>query len=122
MAGRVRAALGVAEGKATAVNHRDALAMKTDMTADLDIYRAANELIQQHGEDAPIHAAMRADAMLEAGDRDAYSFRHSYATQRLLTGISVYTLAENMGTSVAMIEKHYGHVRPELAADELTRK
>ena len=55
-------------------------------------------------------------------DRDAYSFRHYYATQCLLTGISVYTLAENMGTSVAMIEKHYGHVRPELAADELTRK
>ena len=26
------------------------------------------------------------------------------------------------GTSVAMIEKHYGHVRPELAADELTRE
>lgn len=55
-------------------------------------------------------------------ERDAYSFRHYYATQRLLKGISVYTLAENMGTSVAMIEKHYGHVRPELAADELTRE
>lgn len=55
-------------------------------------------------------------------DRDAYSFRHYYATQRLLAGISVYTLRENMGTSVAMIEKHYGHVRPELAADELTRE
>ena len=24
--------------------------------------------MKQHGEDAPIHAAMRADAMLEAGD------------------------------------------------------
>ncbi len=40
----------------------------------------------------------------------------------LLRGVSVYTLAENMGTSVAMIEKHYGHVRPELAADELTKE
>ena len=70
MAGRVRAALGVAEGKATAVNHRDALAMKTDMTADLDIYRAASELIKQHGDDAPIHAAMRADELLEAGDME----------------------------------------------------
>lgn len=27
--------------------------------------------------------------------RDAYSFRHYYATQRLLKGVSVYTLAEN---------------------------
>ena len=35
---------------------------------DLDIYRSAQALIKQHGADAPIHAAMRADAMLEAGD------------------------------------------------------
>ena len=39
---------------------------------DLDIYRSANLLVQQHGEDAPIEAAMRADAMLEAGDLDGY--------------------------------------------------
>ena len=37
---------------------------------DLDIYRSANELIKQHGDDAPIHAAMRADELLEAGDLD----------------------------------------------------
>ncbi len=42
------------------------------MTPDLDIYRSANLLIKQHGEDAPIHAAMRADATLEAGDVDGY--------------------------------------------------
>ncbi len=40
------------------------------MTSDLDIYRSAQLLVKQHGEDAPIHAAMRADAMLEAGDLD----------------------------------------------------
>ncbi len=40
---------------------------------DLDIYRTANILVQQHGQDAPIHAAMRADAMLEAGDLDGYA-------------------------------------------------
>ena len=38
------------------------------MIPELDIYRTANVLIKQHGEDAPIHAAMRADAMLEKGD------------------------------------------------------
>ncbi|MFQ5882730.1 MAG: hypothetical protein ACE5I9_09720 [Candidatus Methylomirabilales bacterium] len=37
------------------------------MATDLDIYRAANELIKQHGDKAAIHAAMRADAMLDAG-------------------------------------------------------
>ncbi len=40
------------------------------MTADLDIYRAANLLIKQHGDEASIHAAMRADELLEAGDLD----------------------------------------------------
>ena len=40
------------------------------MTDDKDIYRAANELIKQHGDDAPIHAAMRADELLEAGDME----------------------------------------------------
>ncbi len=38
------------------------------MIPDLDIYRTANVLIRDHGQDAPIHAAMRADAMLEKGD------------------------------------------------------
>ncbi len=42
------------------------------MIPDLDIYRSANLLVKQHGEDAPIEAAMRADAMLEAGDLDGY--------------------------------------------------
>ncbi len=43
------------------------------MVPDLDIYRSANLLIKRHGQDAPIHAAMRADAMLEAGDLDSYA-------------------------------------------------
>ncbi len=40
------------------------------MTSDIDIYRSAQVLVKQHGTDAPIEAAMRADAMLEAGDLD----------------------------------------------------
>ncbi|MBL6948733.1 MAG: hypothetical protein ISR51_08655 [Rhodospirillales bacterium] len=40
------------------------------MTSPKDIYRTANELIRQHGTDAPIHAAMRADELLDAGDLD----------------------------------------------------
>ena len=40
------------------------------MTSNIDIYQTANELIKQHGDDAPIHAAMRADELLEAGDMD----------------------------------------------------
>ncbi len=40
------------------------------MTSDLDIYRAANELIKQHGDAADFEAAMRADQCLAAGDMD----------------------------------------------------
>ncbi len=37
---------------------------------NLDIYRSANLIVKHHGQDAPIHAAMKADAMLEKGDLD----------------------------------------------------
>ncbi len=43
------------------------------MTSDLEIYRSAQALIKQHGEDAPIRAAMKADAMLDKGDLDGYA-------------------------------------------------
>ena len=38
------------------------------MTSDLGIYRVANPLIKQHGDETAIHAAMRADELLEAGE------------------------------------------------------
>ncbi len=38
------------------------------MIPDLDIWRSAQALIKQHGQDAPVHAAMRADALLDKGD------------------------------------------------------
>ncbi len=43
------------------------------MIPDLDIYRSAQVLVKQHGPDAPIHAAMRADAMLDKGDLGGYA-------------------------------------------------
>ncbi len=48
------------------------------MILDIDIYRSAQVLVKQHGADAPIEAAMRADAMLadamlEKGDLDGYT-------------------------------------------------
>jgi hypothetical protein len=39
-----------------------------DMIPDLNIWRAANLLIQQHGQDAEIVAAQRAHQMLERED------------------------------------------------------
>ena len=37
--------------------------------------RSAQVLVKHYGQDAPIHAAMRADAMLEKGDMDGYAVR-----------------------------------------------
>jgi hypothetical protein len=43
------------------------------MTSNLDIYRGAKILVDQHGAEAPIHAAMRADELHEVGDMDGYA-------------------------------------------------
>jgi integrase len=51
--------------------------------------------------------------------RSTYCFRHTYATFRLGEGVDVYFLAEQMGTSVKMIEEHYGHVNTVKHADLL---
>ncbi len=57
------------------------------MIPDLDIYRSANVLIKHHGQDAPIHAAMRADAMLDKGDLGGYDVwkRILRAVEKLLS-------------------------------------
>ena len=38
------------------------------VTSDLDIYRSAAVLVREHGQNAVLEAAQRADAMLERGD------------------------------------------------------
>ena len=40
------------------------------MPTDLDIYRSARLLIDQHGADALLEAALKADELLDAGDLD----------------------------------------------------
>jgi hypothetical protein len=42
--------------------------MMLPVIPDLDIYRGAKLLVDQHGEGAQIRAAERADELLEAGD------------------------------------------------------
>ncbi len=43
------------------------------MIRDLDIYRSANVLIREHGEDAALDATRWAIAMLDKGDLDRYA-------------------------------------------------
>ena len=56
---------------------------------DLDIYRSAQVLVKRHGEDAPIHAAMRADAMLDKGNLDGCD-----VWKRILRAVGVLGRAE----------------------------
>jgi len=53
--------------------------------------------------------------------RSIYSFRHTYATFRLAAGTDSYFVAKQMGTSVKMIEDHYGHVAPAKNAELILR-
>lgn len=51
--------------------------------------------------------------------RSTYCFRHTYATFRLSEGVDVYFLSKQMGTSVQMIEDHYGHINPVRNAERI---
>lgn len=51
--------------------------------------------------------------------RSTYCFRHTYATFRLTEGVDSLFLAKQMGTSVKMIEDHYGHVSPDKNAERI---
>ena len=52
-----------------------------------------------------------ADAVKRAklsADTTIYTLRHTYASQSILAGMNLQLLAENMGTSIRMLELHYG--------------
>lgn len=51
----------------------------------------------------------------------AYTLRHSVITDLVSEGLPTLTVAQISGTSVAMIEKHYGHFRSDGAADALAK-
>jgi integrase len=42
--------------------------------------------------------------------RGPYNLRHTFATEALAAGISIFELARLMGASVKTIDKHYGHL------------
>ena len=57
------------------------------MITKIDVYRTANLFIQQHGDEAAIQAAMKADEMLAKGDMDgkAIWMRVGKAVEELLS-------------------------------------
>jgi integrase len=74
-----------------------------------------DDLVFCHEDGLPIENWTGFSALLRAAGlerdthgnkRSVYSLRHTYATFRLQHGTNVYWLKKNMGTSVAMIERH----------------
>ena len=51
--------------------------------------------------------------------RRPYDLRHTYATFSIAAGISLFALARRMGTSLAMIDRTYGHLAPDADVYEL---
>jgi len=67
----------------------------------------------------PVKAAAEA-ALLPAGTT-AYTLRHSVISDLVHDGLDLLTVAQISGTSGAMIERHYGHLRSDVASGALAR-
>jgi hypothetical protein len=52
--------------------------------------------------------------------RDLYDLRHTYATFELRAGVPVFALSRFMGTSIAMIDLHYGHLAVDSYQDAVS--
>jgi integrase len=50
-----------------------------------------------------------------------YTLRHSFITQAITDGLSTLDVARLTGTSVTMIEKHYGHLVADAARERLAQ-
>lgn len=66
----------------------------------------------------PIKAAAIAANLPDAVT--AYTIRHSVITDLIVAGLDVLTVARLSGTSIAMVDRHYGHLRAEAAAAALS--
>lgn len=59
----------------------------------------------------------------DGNPRSLYSLRHTYITNELELGqVSIHDLANNCGTSIHYIEKHYSHTKVHSKAQELAEK
>lgn len=65
------------------------------MIDELEIYRSANFLIREHGEDAPLEAARLADAMLSKGDLEGQR-----VWKQVLKAIDVLRMTERSARSM----------------------
>ena len=91
----------------------------------------ADERVFCHPNGAPIASFKNSFASLlkfagvpaekDEGVRTPYSLRHYYATRQLSKEANPFLLAKQMGTSVEMLEQHYGQVVTTSLAAQITK-
>ena len=111
------------------MRRRDLTAEGTDIYEKEDVPPDSYVFCDKHG--SPIESFKKSfNSFIESvglaidtfgQQRTIYSLRHTYATSRIEAGVNHYALAKNMGTSVGMLERYYGHSTNVGMADELTR-
>ena len=67
----------------------------------------------------PIKEAVNKTGLPSAAS--AYTLRHSVITDLIRARLPILTVAQLSGTSVAMIEKHYGHLVRDDAEEALSK-
>jgi len=100
------------------------------MTLDAVLHRALPERIWRYSTGGQLYGFLASFKRMltqcgllkdtAGSDRTLYSLRHTYATQELLAGTDIHTLARQMGTSELMLERHYSKLTATLAAGKLT--
>lgn len=73
----------------------------------------------RHAWRLPINEAVDAEGLPEK--TTAYALRHSVITDLIVDGVPVLTVAQLAGTSIAMIERHYGHLLQKQATAALAK-
>src|SRR6185437_3653389 len=73
-----------------------------------------DERVREAAKAADLPAEPRAGVCL-------YTLRHSFITEALTQGMSTLEVARLVGTSVMMIEKHYGHLAATAARRRLAK-
>lgn len=91
--------------------------MKDKLPSAPLLSRAGGQAWDKDAWKRPIKAAAKRAGL--PGEVTAYSLRHSSITDLVTGGLDLLTVAQLSGTSVAMIENHYGHLRAEHAAAAL---
>ena len=81
---------------------------------EFDIETADGKAWDKDSWKRPVKAAAAAAKLPDT--TKAYNLRHSVITDLIGAGLDVLTVARLSGTSVAMIERHYGHLLADHAA------